>query len=347
MTDKSWQINEFRVSNLELFEGGSLRDARLVYQQIGTLNAPKDNLVLLPTYYGGASAGNLPLAEGSSPLDPERYCIVIPAMLGAGESSSPSNTSGDQGGAGFPQLTLYDNIAFQKRLVDDVFGGASLALVAGWSMGGMQALQWAAAWPDRVRAVVASCCTAQCSLHNWLFLEGVKAALKADPSFQEGRYNRPPEAGLRAFARVYAGWAYSQAFFRNREYKTLGFESVEALLQSWEQDHLTRDANDLLTVLDVWQRGSVGQFPGNRDDLSRALSRITMPAHILPCSTDLYFTVEDARREAALMPGARLEVIGSDWGHIAGGPGRNFAVMEQMFRAMSEVLSESGQRTSD
>ncbi|WP_417547846.1 alpha/beta fold hydrolase [Marinobacter segnicrescens] len=345
MNRTSWKIKEFRVSNLELSEGGSLRDARLVYHQIGTLNAPKDNLVLLPTYYGGAAAGNYTLLDGNSPLDPERYCIVIPAMLGAGESSSPSNTRGDQGGAGFPRLTLYDNIALQKRLVDDVFGGASLALVAGWSMGGMQALQWAAAWPDRVRAVVASCCTAECSPHNWLFLEGVKAALKADPSFQEGRYNRPPEAGLRAFARVYAGWAYSQAFFRNGGDKALGFESVEALLQFWEQDHLAQDANDLLSVLDAWQRGSVGRFPGNRDNLPRALSRITMPARLLPCRTDLYFTVEDAGREAALMPGARLDVIESDWGHIAGGPGRNPAVMVQMFRAMTEVLSESGQGT--
>ena len=343
MIDNKWQVREFQVPELALSGGGSLPGARLVYHQIGRLNAPKDNLVLLPTYYGGAASGNHPLVGGDSPLDPERYCIVIPAMLGAGESSSPSNTGGAAGGGDFPAVSLYDNVALQKRLVDEVFGGANLALVMGWSMGGMQALQWASAFPARVRAVVASCCTAQCSPHNWLFLEGVKAALTADPAYQGGHYTRPPEAGLRAFARVYAGWAYSQAFFRHRSYPALGFGSIDELLQFWEQDHLTQDANDLLTVLGTWQRGDISDCPDTSGDLGRALARITMPTRILPCATDLYFTVADARREAAAMPGARLDIIDSDWGHIAGGPGRNAQVMARVFQAMAEVLSESGQ----
>ncbi|SFR64996.1 homoserine O-acetyltransferase [Marinobacter daqiaonensis] len=343
MTDKKWNIHEFRVPELALSGGGLLPAASLIYHQIGELNAPKDNLVLLPTYYGGAAQGNYPLVGGDSPLDPDRYCIVIPAMLGAGESSSPSNTRGVPGGGHFPAISLYDNIVLQKRLVDDRFGGASIALVMGWSMGGMQALQWASAFPGQVRSVVASCCTARCSPHNWLFLEGVKAALKADPGYQNGHYEKQPEAGLKAFARVYAGWAYSQAFFRNRDYELLGFGSVEELLRFWERDHLSQDANDLLTVLAAWQNADVSDTPLLERDFNGALGRITMPTRVLPCRTDLYFTVEDAFRETAAMPGARLEVIESDWGHVAGGPGRQPQVMSQLFRAMGEVLSEAGQ----
>ncbi|MFW5824767.1 MAG: alpha/beta fold hydrolase [Marinobacter sp.] len=342
MTEKQWKTGEFRAPGFSLSQGGRLPDARLVYHQIGELNAPKDNLVLLPTYYGGAAQGNYPLVGGESPLDPDRYCIVIPAMLGAGESSSPSNTAGSVGGGYFPAVSLYDNVALQKRLVDEVFGGAAVALVMGWSMGGMQALQWASAHPDQVGAVVASCCTARCSPHNWLFLEGVKAALKADPAYRDGHYTRPPAAGLRAFARVYASWAYSQAFFRHRQYEALGFRSMDDLLRFWEQDHLQQDANDLLAVLDTWQHGNIGNFPGNQGDMNRALSRITMPTRVLPCRTDLYFTVEDAGREAAAMPGATLEILESDWGHIAGGPGRQPRAMAQVFRAIATVLAESG-----
>lgn len=338
MNSTSWKIKEFRVSNLELSEGGSLRDARLVYHQIGTLNAPKDNLILLPTYYGGAAAGNYPWAGPGSPLDPDRYCIVIPAMLGAGESSSPSNTPAPQAGADFPALRLVDNVRLQKRLVDDIFGGADLALVAGWSMGGMQALQWASLYPEQVKAVVASCCTARCSPHNWLFLEGAKSALRADTRFNEGDYLAPPIEGLKAFARVYAGWAYSQAFFRNGEYQDLGFPTLADLVTFWEQDHLAQDANDLLAVLEVWQHGDISATPELESDFGKALSRLTMPTRILPCRSDLYFTVEDARREADDMPGARLQVLDSDWGHIAGGPGRNPKVMADLFRAVSEVL---------
>ena len=340
MTDLKWEKHEFTVPDLAFAAGGSLNQARLVYHQIGTLNAPKDNLILLTTYYGGAAAGNYPWVGPGSPLDPDRYCIVIPAMLGAGESPSPSNTPAPQAGPDFPALRLVDNVRLQKRLVDEVFDGADLALVAGWSMGGMQALQWAALYPERVRAVVASCCTARCSPHNWLFLEGAKSALRADTRFNNGDYLAPPIEGLKAFARVYAGWAYSQAFFRNGEYQDLGFPTLADLVAFWEQDHLAQDANDLLAVLDVWQHGDLSSTPELQGDFNHALSRITMPTRILPCRSDLYFTVEDARQEAERMPGAQLQVLDSDWGHIAGGPGRNPSVMKQIFSAVQDVLRD-------
>ncbi|WP_165855550.1 alpha/beta fold hydrolase [Marinobacter sp. JSM 1782161] len=335
MTDKQWIKREFAVPDFPLSAGGSLRQARLIYHQMGSLNAPKDNLILLPTYYGGAAAGNHPWVGPGSPLDPDRYCIVIPAMLGAGESSSPSNTPAPQAGSNFPTLRLADNIQLQKRLVDEVFDGATLALVAGWSMGGMQALQWASLYPERVRAVVASCCTARCSPHNGLFLEGLKSALQADPRLNDGCAAQPVD-GLKAFARVYAGWAYSQAFFRNGDYRALGFDDIDALLAFWEQDHLDQDAHDLLAVLNVWQHADISAAADAFED---ALARITMPTRILPCRSDLYFTEDDARREAALMPGAHVQVLDSDWGHIAGGPGRNPAVMRIVFDAVRAVLS--------
>ncbi|MDY6840823.1 MAG: homoserine acetyltransferase, partial [Pseudomonadota bacterium] len=103
---------------LTLSCGETLVAARLHYHQIGQLNAPKDNLILLPTYYGGTAAGNHPWVGDDSPLNPDRYCIVIPSLLGAGESSSPSSAPGNQAGPGFPAVSLYDNVMLQKRLVD-------------------------------------------------------------------------------------------------------------------------------------------------------------------------------------------------------------------------------------
>ena len=147
MTSKQWLIEDFEAGDLPLTSGETLYSARLRYHRIGELNAPKDNLILLPTYYGGAAAGNYPWVGNNSPLDPERYCIVIPSLLGAGESSSPSNTSGEQGGPCFPAVSLYDNVMLQKRLVEEAFDDAGIALVMGWSMGGMQALQWGCLFP--------------------------------------------------------------------------------------------------------------------------------------------------------------------------------------------------------
>lgn len=342
MNTNQWLTKYFEAGDLTLSSGETLHSARLHYHQIGELNAPKDNLILLPTYYGGAAAGNHPWIAQDSPLDPDKYCIVIPSMLGAGESSSPSNTLGQQCAAGFPSVSLYDNVMLQKRLIDEVFEGASIALVAGWSMGGMQALQWGCLFPQQVRSLLATCCTARCYPHNQVFLEGVKAALTCDHSFQGGHYQSPPEQGLKAFGRVYAGWAYSQAFFRHELWRHLGFHSIEALLQFWEQDHLAQDANNLLTVLNTWQTANISDNPVFKGDYSQALAAITMPARLMPSTTDLYFTTEDAAGDVARMPGATLETLVSDWGHIAGGAGREQQSHLKIMAAAKSLLSAAG-----
>lgn len=338
MSGKQWLAASFEAGDLPLSSGETLRNAMLCYHRIGELNAPKDNLILLPTYYGGAAAGNYAWVGENSPLDPAKYCIVIPSLLGAGESSSPSNTVGEQAGPDFPQISLYDNVMLQKRLVEEVFGDARIALVMGWSMGGMQALQWGCLFPKQVHSVLASCCTARCYPHNQVFLEGVKAGLTCDPSFRNGHYLQPPEQGLKAFARVYAGWAYSQAFFRYERWRNLGFDSIEALLQFWEQDHLGQDANNLLAMLNTWYNGDISHNPVFNQDYEAALAAITMPTRVMPGSTDLYFTEDDAEADARRMPGAARETLHSDWGHIAGGAGREPASHEQILDAARQLL---------
>jgi homoserine O-acetyltransferase/O-succinyltransferase len=338
MSGYHWVVDDFEAGDLPLSGGGVLSKARLHYHQIGQLNAPKDNLIVLPTYYGGAAAGNRPWVGNGSPLDPDRYCILIPAMLGAGESSSPSNTLGDQAGPAFPRVSLYDNVMLQKRLVDHLFPGASIALVMGWSMGGMQALQWGTLFPDRVRAVLATCCTARCSPHNWLFLEGLKSALCCDAGYKCGHYRQPPVEGLKAFARIYAGWAYSQGFVNRDGFRDLGFDSIQDLLHHWEQDHLNQDANDLLAVLDTWQRGDISDNPELNGDFDVATARLVMPTRIIPSRSDLYFTADRAREECRLMPGGQHQTLDSDWGHIAGGPGRNPEMTARLLSAAGELL---------
>ncbi|MEC7376929.1 MAG: alpha/beta fold hydrolase [Pseudomonadota bacterium] len=341
MAANQWLVEDFEAGDLALSSGGTLEAARLRYHRIGQLNAPKDNLILLPTYYGGAARGNYPWVGNGSPLDPRRYCIVIPSLLGAGESSSPSNTTGAQAGPGFPSVSLYDNVMLQKQLIEQVFDNASIALVMGWSMGGMQALQWGCLFPQQVRSVLATCCTARCYPHNRVFLEGVKAALTCDQAFEDGRYRAPPARGLRAFGRVYAGWAYSQAFFRRELWRELGFDSVDTLLAFWEQDHLGQDANDLLTALGTWQRGDISDNPVFRGDYQAALAAITMPARLMPGTTDLYFTEEDATADGRRMPGARVQPLQSDWGHIAGGAGREQISHNRILSEAEALLKEA------
>jgi homoserine O-acetyltransferase len=328
----------FRLGELPLQSGAVLQDAWLGYLQFGELNRAADNLILLPTYYGGTHLGMVPLIGAHGPLNPQHYCIIIPNLIGNGRSISPSNAGPDQSAGHFPPVSLYDNVQAQKRLVEQRFDDAPLALVMGWSMGGMQALQWGCQFPDRVARVMSVCATARCWPHNQVFLEGVKAALTCDPAWQNGFYRDPPAAGLKAFGRVYAGWAYSQAFFRDGLYRQLGLESIEALLQFWEEDHLAQDANNLLAVLETWKSADISQNPIFNGDFTAALQAIAAKTLVMPGATDLYFTAHDAAWEAARMPNAECRPLVSDWGHCAGAPGRNPRDTACMLAACASLL---------
>ena len=224
------QLKQYaELGDLVLDSGQTLQKAQLCYQVVGSPNAQKDNIVLVPSYYGGSHWGSLPLLGAGSPLAGGDYCVVLTNLFGAGWSSSPSNAAAGQQGADFPRITLTDNVRAQRMLLDQLFGPSwQLRLVTGWSMGGMQALHWALVFPEKVRSILPFCCTARCWPHNFVFLEGVKAALQADSAWLGGRYTQAPERGLRAFGRAYAGWAYSQAFFRKEQWRELGFPSVDA-----------------------------------------------------------------------------------------------------------------------
>ncbi len=311
----------FELGDLTLESGQVLEQARLAYVTRGELSPTRDNVVLFPTYYTGTHRDNLPLVAPGRALDPERWFVVIPNLFGNGESSSPSNHL-TQGGARFPRVSLLDNVQAHWRLLHERFGVERLSLAFGWSMGAQQAYHHAALFPDRVQRLLAVCGSAKTSPHNWVFLEGVKAALLADPDFADGNYQSPPLRGLAAFGRVYAGWAYSQAFFREALYRQRGYDSPEDLLRAWERDHQTYDANNLLCVLDTWQRANISNNAHYQGDLPRALAAIEARAIIMPSNTDLYFPTEDSRLEVARLRRGELRILDSKFGHIAGGPNR-------------------------
>ena len=132
--------------------------------------------------------------------------------------------------APFPQITYHDAIAIQHRLLTERFGITKLALVYGWSMGGMQTYHWAALHPDMVARAAVVCGSARCAPYNYVFLESVKAALTGDPAFRDGRFVEKPIAGYRAMGRVYAGWAMSHGFYRDELWREAGFTSLEDYL---------------------------------------------------------------------------------------------------------------------
>ena len=330
----------FELGDVRLQIGETLRDAKLAFRTYGSLNEAKSNAIVYPTWYSGQHYDNEWLIGEGMALDPTRYCIIVPNMLGNGLSSSPSNTPPPFDRARFPRVTVYDNVSVQHRLVTERFGIQRLQLVTGWSMGAGQTYQWALSYPEMVPRILPFCGSARTSRHNFVFLEGVKAALTADAAFQEGWYDKPPAKGLRAMARVYAGWGYSQAFYWQELYTQLGYSSLEDFLVGfWEGFFLKKDANNLLTMLWTWQHGDIGRTPGFDGDLERALGAIRAKAIVMPAEKDLYFPPEDNAYEVRHMPNAELRVIPGVWGHFAGG-GDNPTDTKFIDDSLKELLAQ-------
>ncbi len=221
-------ISTYDLGDFRLQCGETLPGAWIAYKTFGD---PKSPAILYPSWYSGSIADNEWLIEKGEALNPKKYFIIITALLGNGQSISPSNSDISP----FPDVTFYDNVLAQHTLLTKKLNITHLRMVTGWSMGAGQCFQWATQFPDFMDIIVPFCGSAKTSLHNQVFLEGVKSALLAakHTSSAGSTFGRTasgstdtPESrqwtttektvGLKAFGRGYAGWGFSQSFYREK-----------------------------------------------------------------------------------------------------------------------------------
>lgn len=336
-----WPVRDgvFELGDLPLHRGGALPRARIVWRAHGALSPARDNVVLYPTSYGAQHPDLEWLIGPTGVLDPSRWCIVIPNMFAGGLSSSPSNT------APWPALvTAWDNVAAQRRLLAEVFGVTRLHAVYGWSMGAQQAYHWAAAFPGAVSRIVVNCGSARTSVHNRVFLKGMMAVLEAAPEYDgTALFAAAPKAALRAFGRLYAGWALSQDFYRaGLHLSALGAPDLDTFLRTdWEERFARRAAADLLAQMRSWEAADIADHPRHGGDLARALAAIEARVLLMPSETDLYFRVADNAAELPHLRHGRLAPIPSIWGHRAGNPVANPADAAFLRREVRAFLDEA------
>lgn len=329
----------FDLGDFTFESGVTLPNARLSYVTHGTLNESGTNAVLLPSWYSGDHHGYEFLIGPDKALDPTEYFIVATDMFGNGLSSSPSNTPPPFAGPDFPEIAIRDNVRAVHRLLTEELGVRRLRAVIGFSMGAQQAFQWAVSHPEMVEAIVAICGNAKEYPFGIVRLEGAKSAIMADAAWNGGRYDEPPEKGMKAIARHWASWGVSQEWWRQETYKDLGFETIEEYLLDAERNWLARDANNMLWQAKMWQRHDVGDTPGFDGDFEEALRSIRARVLLMPGETDLYFPVADAEYESGIIPDATLVVIPSIWGHGAGA-GRGPGDAEFLNQKITEFLNE-------
>lgn len=197
-----------------IFESGeALESVTLAYEAYGRLNRDKSNAILiLHALSGDAHAAGVHEGRKDTgwwefmigpgrPFDTDKYFIVCSNVIGGCKGSTgPSSVNPATGrpyALAFPFITVTDMVNAQRRLIDHL-GIDKLLCVAGGSMGGMQALQWAASYPERVRAAILIATTFKHSPQQIAFNEVIRQSIMADPAWREGNYYEygQPQRGL-------------------------------------------------------------------------------------------------------------------------------------------------------
>ncbi len=271
---------------LELDCGVTLAPVEVAYETYGTLNAARSNAILiLHAFSGDAHAGGeggwwSNMIGASKAFDTDRYFVICSNVLGGCRGTtgpgSINPATGCPWAMSFPVITIGDMVRLQKMLIDHL-GIRRLLAVAGGSMGGMQALEWAVAYPDSVAAALPIATTARHSAQQIAFNEVGRQAIMADPDWNHGNYyaGRLPARGL-AVARMIGHITYlSDASMRKKFGRRLRspdqFE-VESYLQHQGNKFVDRfDANSYLYItraldsFDLTQRGTLASlFEGIR-----------------------------------------------------------------------------------
>ncbi len=309
----------FDLGDVILQSGVTLPNAFLAFKTYGELNEKKDNVIIYPTAFGDQHVQNEWLIGDGMALDPQKYFIIIPNLLGNGLSSSPANTPPPFDKEHFPHVTIYDNITFQYRLVTEKFGIQKIALVVGWSLGGLQSFQWGACYPDMVERIASFCGGAKTWPQTYVVLEGMKAVLMAAVGFDSSDRKELVSSDMRAVGRVYAGWGLSQEYYRKELYREMGYGSLEDFLAGvWENSFMKMDPYNVLAMISTGQEADISANPLYNGDFEKALKSIKAHACIMPGSTDLFCTAEENEYEAQQLPNAIFNPIDSIWGHFSG-----------------------------
>ena len=327
--------------------GGRLPSVRVAYETWGTLNAARDNAVLVlhaltgdSHVTGAAGPGHRTAgwwADVVGPgraIDTDRWFVIAPNMVGGCQGTTgPSSVSpsGAEWGSRFPFVTVRDQVEVQAQLADRL-GIETFAAVVGGSMGGMHALEFAVSHPARVQRLAVLASTAQTTADQIAANSLQRAAIQMDPAFAGGDYfeaeaGEGPHRGL-SLARRMALMTYRASDELNSRFarswqsdvSPLGDDgrfSVESYLD-FHGNKFTRrfDASSYVTLTYAMDSHDVG---AGRGGVSAALGLVTARTLVVGISSDRLFPVEDQHRIAAGVPdaldGDSAAVIESEFGH--------------------------------
>ncbi|HEV7567077.1 MAG TPA: homoserine O-acetyltransferase [Microbacteriaceae bacterium] len=327
--------------------GGSLPYVRIAYETWGELSPGRDNAILVlhaltgDSHVMGAPGSGHPtpgwwngMVGPGKAIDTDRWFVVAPNMLGGCQGTTgPASLAPDgyEWGPRFPFTTIRDQVTAQAAF-SDVIGIDRWAAVIGGSMGGMQSLEWAVSYPDRVERVAVIAAPPD-STADQIALNSVQIeAIRTDPLFRSGHYYEAkagdgPHRGL-ALARRMALLNYRSPSELNDRFQRSWQSEISPLgdggrfaVESYLDFHGNKfsrrfDANSYVTLVEAMNSHDIGRDRGGVD---AALARATARALVLGIDSDRLFPVEGQVMIAAHLPGnidgTTPVVIESSFGH--------------------------------
>ena len=332
---------------LSLDSGETLESYEICYETYGTLNSARSNAVLICHALSGDhhAAGYNQIDDRkpgwwdncigpNKPLDTNKFFVVCPNNLGGcGGSTGPLSKNPSSGkcyGPDFPIVTVRDWVESQAKLADEL-RIESWAAVMGGSLGGMQALQWSVAYPNRVRNAIVIAAASKLSTQNIAFNEISRQAILADPNFNNGHYNEKnttPTDGLK-LARMIGHMTYLSddglraKFGRERTDKNTSFSfgaefEVESYLQYQGDAFVNRfDANTYLLMTRALDYFDPAQNHG--DDLRKTMASASARFLVVSFSSDWRFSPARSREIVRSLLYSNKDVsyceIESEFGH--------------------------------
>lgn len=344
-------VDIFRNSPLKLKCGKEYSNIPIAFQTHGELNSDKSNAILICHALTGDQyvLNNNPVTgkEGwwqdyigsGKAIDTDKYFVICPNVIGGCMGSfGPKSLNPETGcpyNLSFPVITIEDMVEFQHGLISEHFGINKLHAVVGGSMGGMQALQWLAKYPQKVTKLLAIATSAKFSAQNIAFNEIGRQSIIADANWHEGSYsqhNTYPDKGL-AIARMMAHVTYmsesklAEKFGRKLQEKsniTYGFDAdfqIESYLRYQGRSFIERfDPNSYLYITRAMDYFDLAQqYSG---DLTKAfVNSKECQVCVVSFSSDWMFTTAEAKQIIMALSPHNNDVsfveIETDLGHDA------------------------------
>jgi len=311
------------IGGLLLESGGVLPQVRVAYETWGTLNAARDNAVLVEhaltgdSHVSGVAGVGHPtpgwwhgLIGPGRPLDTDRWFVLASNVLGGCQGTTGPSSQAPDGrpwGSRFPFVTIRDQVTAEAALADQL-GIPAWAAVLGGSMGGMRALEWAVTYPDRVRRCIVLACSAYASAEQIAWCQPQLLAIRQDANFAGGDYyDQPqgPDLGLGLARRIahvtYRSELELDARFGREaqgEEQPLGGGgryAVESYLDRHAEKLAVRfDANSYVVLTESMNSHDVGR---GRGGVQAALERVTADLVVVGVDSDRLYPAEVVARD--------------------------------------------------